>query len=264
MKISRRVVVILVLVLAVFLTPGRIGDSARGWAQHVLAPITRILNSGAVWLETRYSNLANLGHVYDENASLQNRVIELEQQVAGLSAVAHENELLRSELGLKTSISGWTRIQATIISRLASNPSGEAVIDQGSQAGLKVGQAVTSQGILVGEITAVSSSTATVTLVTSAQSQVQAELADNQALGLVTGSPTGLRLIEIDQGVNIAPGMIVETSGITLGGTMPRGLVIGQVDRVTSDASQSSQSAIVHSSINFDQLRTVFIITPES
>lgn len=264
MKLRRRLIVIVVLILVVILLPGKLGEAARGGARRILKPITTTLNNGAIWLETRYTNLTNLGSVYEENANLQNRVIELEQQVAGLSAVAHENELLRSELGLKTQISGWTRIQATIVSRLANNPSGEAIIDQGEKAGLKIGQAVTSQGMLVGQITAVSPSTATVTLVTSSQSQVQAELADNQALGLVTGSPTGLRLIEIDQGVNMINGMIVQTSGITLGGTMPRGLVIGQVDRVTSDASQSTQSAIVHSPIDFDQLRTVFIITPES
>jgi cell shape-determining protein MreC len=57
--------------------------------------------------------------------------------------------------------------------------------------------------------------------------------------------------------------MIVETSGITLGGTIPRGLVIGQIDRIVSEPSQSTQAAIIHSPVDFDHLRTVFIVTPE-
>ena len=260
----QRLIVIIILILVVMLLPGKLGDYARGTAQRILKPITSSLNNAAIWLDTRYNNLAHVGQIFDERASLQNRVIELEQQVAGLSAVAHENELLRSELGVKTRINGWGRIQATVVSRLANDPSGEAIIDQGEAAGIKVGQAVTAQGILVGQVSKTTPSTATVSLVTSSQSQVQAELADNQALGLVTGSPTGLHLIEIDQGVAMSPGMIVQTSGITLGGIMPRGLVIGQIDRIVSEPNQSTQTAIVHSPIDFDRLRTVFIISPES
>jgi rod shape-determining protein MreC len=260
----QRLIVIGILIITVILLPGKLGDAARGSGQKLLRPITFGLNNTAIWLETRYSNLANMGEMFDERTSLQNRVVELEQQVAGLSAVAHENELLRSELGVKTHINGWGRIQATVVSRLANNPSGEAIIDQGESAGIKVGQAVTAQGMLVGQVSKTTPSSATILLVTSSQSQVQAELADNQALGLITGSSTGLRLIEIDQGVSMSNGMIVQTSGITLGGTVPRGLVIGQIDRIVSEPSQTTQSAIIHSPIDFDRLRTVFIITPES
>ncbi len=253
-------VIFVVLILTLFL-PGKIGDSTRSFGTKLTKPLTSSLHLGAIWLNTRYTNLRNIGHVYDDNAKLQNRVIELEQQVAGLSAVAHENNLLRDELGVKNTVVNWGRVQATVINRLANNPSGEAVIDQGSNAGLKVGQAVTSKGMLVGQISQVTDVSAVVTLVTSSQARVQAELADNQALGLVTGSPTGLRLIEIDQGVEMKSGMIVQTSGITLGGTMPRGLVVGQIDRVISEPNQSSQAAIIHSPILFDQLRTVFVVT---
>jgi len=259
----RQLIVILGLIFVVIMLPGQFGGYLRGSAQKFFRPVSSSLNSAAIWLDTRYNNIIHIGQLFEDKADLQNRVIELEQQVVGLSAAAHENELLRSELGVKSHINGWGRIQATIISRLANNPSGEAVIDQGERAGVKVGQAVTAQGVLVGQVSQVTLATATITLVTSAQSQVQAELADNQALGLVTGSPTGLRLIEIDQGVEMRTGMIVETSGITLGGTIPRGLVIGQIDRIVSEPSQSTQAAIIHSPVDFDHLRTVFIVTPE-
>lgn len=259
----RVLIVILFVALLTLLLPGVFGDSAREQGRKLTNPITQRLHAAAIWLDSRYVNLTHIGQLYSERLALQSRVIELEQQVAALAQATHDNEILQKELAVRTQLPGWQRIQATVISRIAGNSFGEAIIDQGSRSGVVVGQAVTAQGMLVGKVSAVTSSTATITLVTSSRAQIQAELVDNQALGLVTGSPTGLHLIEIDPGVTLKSGMIVQTSGITVDGTMPRGLVIGQVDRVLSEPNQSTQTAIVHSPINFDQLRTVFIITPK-
>lgn len=261
-KAVRTLALIGVVTVIAMLLPWSVGSGLRQFGRRLTTPLTRTLHGFGSWLDTRYTNLTTLGRLHEERDQLRVRVIELEQQVAELANASHENELLRRELGVKDRVSNYELVQATVVSRVSNNPNGEALVDQGSRSGVAVGQAVVSEGTLVGKITEVSPSGAVLTLVTSPRSQVQAEVVDTQRLGLVKGSPTGLRLTEIDPDTPLDRGMIIQTSGITLNGQMPRGLVIGQVDRVTSPPNQSSQEAIIHTPIDFDQLRLVFVVIP--
>lgn len=250
--------ILVACLLLIFALPGQISHSLRSSANRLAAPALNIGNAIGDYLHTRVSNLRNLGNLYQENALLQARVIDLEKQVAGLANAAQENEDLRAELGITNRPAADETAAATIISRTTNNLLGEALVDQGANANLKVGQAVVSQGILVGRVEEVFTTTARISLVNSTTTVVQALLTDSQTLGLITGGSTGLRLTEVDQGVNIREGEIVQTSG--LGGTIPQGIIIGQVDKVISESGATKQEAIVHSPINFDQLRLVFVI----
>lgn len=260
-RLTRFLLSLLVIIFVMMVLPTSFSQKLRASAINVSRPLLNVTHNFAIWLNTRYVNIRDLGKLYDQRSQLEQRVIDLEQQVASLSTASHDNALLRKELSVNDKIGPHHSVQAIIISRTTNSPLGQAVIDQGSQAGIAVGQAVISQGMLVGKVSQVNPNNAIVDLVTSPHAQIQAELIDTQSLGLVNGSPTGLRLTDVDQDITIKVGELVQTSGIDLNGAMPRGLVIGQVDRVISAPGQSHQEAIISSPIDFDNLRLVFVIT---
>ena len=244
--------------IIIIIIPSSVSRGIRSGVSAVLSPALRFSSSIGLSIHEYVGNIRSLPTLINDRTTLQTRVVELEQQVANLANAARENEALRTELGITNRPKSDETVAASIISRSTNNVLGEALIDQGSNAGIEVGQAVIAQGALVGRIKAVYDTTAVVSLMSSSDAVVQALLTDSEALGLVTGGPTGLRMTEVNQDVVIRSGEIVQTSG--LGGTVPRGLIIGTVDRVISDPGAAKQTVIVQSSVNFDQLRLVFIV----
>ena len=259
-KNSKRATALIItglLVLIIFL-PSSISRSVRGGFGRVLSPVLSFGSSIGLSVHEYVSNIRSLPTLVKDRSTLQQQVLDLQQQVVGLANATRENEALRKELGITNRPHTDETVAATIISRSTNNVLGEALIDQGKNARITVGQAVIAQGALVGQVKTVYDTTAIISLMNSRDSIVQAMLTDSEALGLVTGGPTGLRLGEIDQNITIKEGEIVQTSG--LGGAVPRGLIIGSIDRVTSESGSAKQTAIVHSPIIFDQLRLVFVV----
>jgi len=257
-RLKQPLYALLIILFLSIIIPNSVGSKLKGFVVHLFSPVLSISSGSSNWLHTRANNLKNLGSLHEENAVLKERVISLEQQVLELASAAQENENLKAELGITNRPSSDQTVAANIISRSSNNILGEALIDQGSNASIEVGQAVMAQGVLVGVIKEVYANNSIISLVNSPNTHIQALLTDTQSLGLISGSPTGLKLTEIDQGVEIKEGEIVQSSG--LGGTIPRGLLIGEVDRLISDASSSQQEALIRTSINFDQLQLVFVI----
>ncbi len=135
------------------------------------------------------------------------------------------------------------------------------IINAGTRHGVAVGMpVVTSGSVLVGRVARASANLAYVQLVNDPQSRVAAMLQQSRITGLVVGSPEGaMTMTDIlpDETVNI--GDIIITSAI--GGLLPRGLIIGQVDSVAYQESLLFQEAMVRPAIDFQQLETVLIIT---
>ncbi|MDO8471927.1 MAG: rod shape-determining protein MreC [bacterium] len=257
-NLRRSLSTLVLLFILLLILPTGFSKSLRGLIYRPFTPLLRFTSKSSDWFYTRYYNLTHIGELQRENGLLKSRVVNLEQQVVGLAAAASENETLRQELGITNRPSADDTVAATIISRTSSSMFGEALIDAGQNVGVAVGQPIMAQGIFVGRVKEVFAKNALITLINSPDAEVQAMLTDSGALGLVNGGPTGLHLTEIDQGITIREGEIVQTSG--LGGTIPKGLVIGQVDRLISDRSSSKQEALLRTTINFNQLRLVFVI----
>ncbi|RLC93664.1 MAG: rod shape-determining protein MreC, partial [Chloroflexi bacterium] len=134
-------------------------------------------------------------------------------------------------------------------------------INVGARQGVKVGMPVVSSGAgLVGRIAQVNPRTAKVKLLTDADSQVAALLQTSRVSGLVVGQPDGTLLMQyIPQEDSIGDDEIVLTSG--LGGTLPKGLVIGQVTKVLQEDYELFQAAIVRPAVDLSRLELVLVIT---
>lgn len=197
------------------------------------------------------------------NAALETENLALKAQLMHEQQLAHENELLRTELGvIAKQAATFDFLPAAIIGRSPSTFLQYLVIDQGSWAGVRVGDAVVSQGFLIGRVESTLEQTATVRPITASRSLIPIILVTSRATGLLEGGLAGLAAVDLPSDVSIEPGEGVTTSG--LGQEIPEGIPVGTVDRLLSRETDFVQKAAIHSPIKFSRLEKVFVVKPKS
>jgi rod shape-determining protein MreC len=185
--------------------------------------------------------------------------MDLQSQIAILTEVQHENEILKNELGLAQSTpSTYKLAPASIIGRAATGYLKTVIIDRGVKDGVKTGQAVVSQGYLVGVVNQVYDNSSEVNLITDYNSIVPVLLQDSRGTGLLRGGLAGLTVEDIPLNVSIKPSERVVTSG--LGGDMPAGISVGKIDEVVSKEGEIFQKVTVSSPIQIYFLEFVFVV----
>jgi rod shape-determining protein MreC len=188
-----------------------------------------------------------------EIARLQTQVIELQQQVADTQTLAALVEFSRAN-------PESTYRAAAVIGRDPSPFLHYIIIDRGSSDGIRRGMPVVTNHGLVGRVDAIISNAARVQLVTDPASAVNVHLQNAKTEALLTGSISGdITLDMISQDVKVEPGDVVLTSG--LGGGYPPDLLIGQVVSVRKRESDLFQQASVQPIVDFSRIEIVLVIT---
>ncbi len=203
-------------------------------------------------------NFFHLTTLGKENQDLIKENLKLQSELSMLKEVQHENEILKNEIGLmETNQTNSKLLPANIVGRSSLGYIKTIVIDRGSKDNLKIGQAVTSQGYLVGTIKEVFKDSAEVILITDYNSVVPAVLQDSRGTGLLRGGLNGLILEEIPLNISIKDGEQVIASG--LGGDMPAGILIGKAGKIISHEGEIFQKITINSPIQIYFLEFVFV-----
>src|SRR6185503_10041230 len=117
-----------------------------------------------------------------------------------------ENELLRKEFDYQQR-SPYQLQPCSVLSIDPQELSDAIVVACGEDDGVKEGQAIISEGFLVGKVVFVGSHTSTAVLVTNAQSAIDARLSKSGVEGVVKGSfGSGMVLDLVTQNVDMNPG----------------------------------------------------------
>ncbi|MCL5775333.1 MAG: rod shape-determining protein MreC, partial [Patescibacteria group bacterium] len=133
------------------------------------------------------------------------------------------------------------------------------ILNCGSADGVQEGQAVISQGYLVGKITYAGKTTSNALLAVSSKFSTDARLSQTNATALAVGSfGSGLILDQLAQTQNLQKGWQVVTAGINQ--RIPKNLLIGEVGDMLSSGSDLFKRASVVSPIDFDNLEFVFVV----
>ena len=112
---------------------------------------------------------------------------------------------------------------------------------------------------MIGTISDVQPTTSKIMLVTDPEFKLTAKDQDTGATGIVRGQlGSGLILDKIGQTDSVKPGDTVTTSG--LGGLVPAGILIGQVESVNSRANVVFQVAQVETSLKVTSLRFAYVV----
>ena len=131
-------------------------------------------------------------------------------------------------------------------------------MNRGADDGVKVGQAVVSQGYLVGRVESVEKYSSQVLLIANANSLIPVTLQVSRGTGLLQGGLTGLIVHSISADTQIQNDENVVTSD--LGEEVPAAILVGRVLKIISSESEIFKKVAVSSPVEFNKLEIVFII----
>ncbi|MGC9398561.1 MAG: rod shape-determining protein MreC [Anaerolineae bacterium] len=185
-----------------------------------------------------------------------------------------ENRQLRGMLNFQNENPTYNFVGADIVERGCEIfPCGEVlgedvnpylrylIINTGSRDGVAVGMPVVSSGAaLVGRVVQVTPHLAYVQLINDPESEIAALLQGSRITGVVKGQQDGsLIMTEILPEEEVEENEIVITSG--LGGLLPKGLILGQVETVSYQETALFQEATLRPALDFRRLEVVLVIT---
>jgi len=252
-------IIFLILFSGYFFLPDKIVLPARSVVQTITRPFESFFYGVSEKVGGFFSSIFKISSLNRENRELKNQILELMSENSELVERENKNQIINQELIVDPLVAeGRQLIVAGIIGRQPTSFLQSFAIDQGEDSGVEVGQAVVFRGVLVGKVTERTEKTAKVTLILSGQSIVQGMLEESRTMGIVKGGLQGLYIDNIPQDLNFKSGERVITSG--LGGDLPKGIIIGEVDKLITPKSEIFQTYSLTSPLDFNSLEIVFVV----
>ena len=230
----------------------------------VAAPMQKVLSSTVNWFNTIYGYLYEYDSLMAENESLRTQLAEAQQSARDGIEASEENVRLREALLLRQKHTDYVLESAKVVLWSASNWSSSFTISKGRTSGIELGDPViTEYGALVGQVTELGETWATVSTLIDVDMSVGAYVGSSGSSGMVVGEYAMMKnktakLTFLADGAQIFEGDEVLTSGS--GGAFPAGLVIGTISNVQTEAGGQIEYGIVVPQCELDTLVQVFII----
>ncbi len=239
-------------------------SALRGGINSVLMPMQKGISTAGRYLFEKIEDRNELKKAQEINKLLTNELEHLREENARLKLQEIETEKLRGLLDMAQQYPNYETVGAHIIGKNSSNWYRSFLIDKGSRDGISVNMNVCAGGGLVGIVTSVSESYATVSTIINDSQYVSAMSSRNGSNCIVAGDLSlfadgflALQNIGID--ADIAVGDMVVTSNISE--LYVPGLLIGYVNEIETDPNQLMRSGTIRPAADFDDLDTVLIIT---
>ena len=225
----------------------------------MLAPVQGFESALAGGLRGFFDDYLDLVSVRQENIRLRQQLAQVESQRTRMAELEVRNRHLSDLLELKDAL-GMRAVAANVIGSDATGVSRTLILSQGSANGLRREMAVLSTEGVVGKIIAVAPNASRVLLINDHNSALDAFDQRSRARGIVAGViEHGLTMKYVDRSEDIKPGDTVVTSGMD--GSLPRGLLVGQVARVSQEGPGLFLNVEVKAAVDFRQLEQVMVLT---
>lgn len=232
----------------------------RLWANGIVSPPERILHgigSGVSWV---WHNYADLRHVRQQNADLQQTVDRLRMEQAALLEDAKQGQRLQALLKFEEKYV-YKTMPAEVIGTSGTDQSRVFTINKGKSDGLDRDMAVITPDGIVGKVRDVFGHTSQVLEINDQSSGAGVIMASTRIRGILRGNAAGQpQIVDVISDQRIKPGEQV----LTAGGDQiyPRGLPVGVVDRVVNDPERDGfVDVILKPAAHLSQLDEVLVIT---
>ncbi len=230
----------------------------------MLVPMEKGLNSVGLWVNEKKEYNRSVEELLTEIDDLKRENNQLKSKISSMENNLSELDALRDLLQMKEIYPDYEMVGARIISKDAGNWYNSFIIDKGSNDGIKKDMNVIYDNGLVGIVSEVSATNATVRAIIDDTSSVSGMLTKSTELCIVNGNLTlyndGLLDVEMfSKDAVVTEGDEVVTSYIS-DKYLP-GLVIGYITDVKMDNDKLSQSAHIIPRVSFDKITNVMIIT---
>lgn len=194
-----------------------------------------------------------------ENDALRQELLELESERARTTELEAENQRLSDLLELRDALA-MKAVAASVIGSDATGLSRTLIIGQGARSGFRRDMAVIAAGGVVGKLIAVAPDAARVLVIDDHNSALDAVDQRSRARGLVAGVlDDGLTMKYVGRNEDLKAGDPIVTSGMD--GIFPRGLLVGQIARVSQEGPGLFLSVQVSPAADFHRLEQVLVLT---
>ena len=201
--------------------------------------------------------------VQEENEALRRQLEQAETDQARVKQLEQENEDLKRAQGIK--VGKEQSVTARVISGPVTSFDRTVTIDQGSGNGVRKGNAVVSAGGLVGRVSRVSGSRATVELLTEPSFNVGIAIPRVREQGIAQGQGQGRDLL-VDDGIGSESGVKKGDDVFTAGDARsyyPPGIRVGKVTKVTDTVVGDEVTLRVEPSADLTSLTYVKVVLRE-
>ncbi len=229
----------------------------------ISTPFRAAFNYCADGITGFFDYFTEFDRILKENEQLRAENDELKKLQADLEVLKEENAWLRDFLEVKNHNTTFEFTDAIVVGKNSSSAHSTLTLNKGSLHGIEEGMVViTGQGV-VGRVTEVGLNTSEVLCVTDISSSIGALVERSAMIGIIEGYyenecrflyTTGFADIS-----DISVGDVIISSGS--GSIYPYGLRIGTVTDITIDDASRSVIATVKSSVDFESISRVMIIT---
>lgn len=238
-----------------------------GFLQPVQNLVARPIISVQTWFALRFSALrdvlasprdmatlrGDVNRLEAENALLQQEIISLREQAA-------EADVLAALLNYARSQPQSRYLATNVIGRDVSPFIRSILIGGGSDTGISKGMPVVTSRGLVGRVVEVFATYSRVQLITDPENAVNVKFQESRTEGVLTAQLNGELVVDlIDLNAELSQGELVLTSG--LGGKYPADIPVGAILSIHHRDYDLFQQATIQSSVEFDQLDIVLVIT---
>ncbi|ADD68037.1 rod shape-determining protein MreC [Denitrovibrio acetiphilus DSM 12809] len=208
---------------------------------------------GGIW--DGYINLVSV-HKANENLRKENGELKLDNSL--LQEKVAEYERLKKLLKFRE-FSKLDSIACNVIGRNIKGYLKYAIIDRGTEDGVRRKDPVISYSGLVGMVTEVYSDTAKVEVVLNPGSNVSVMNSRTRTVGIVRGDGRGAMAVDFyDRLDDVKENDVMITSG--LGGVYPKGIIVGQVDQVENIEVGLFRNLTLKSNVDFYKLENVLVV----
>ena len=253
-KITKMTIFIGIVTILVLISLSVLLPKSNFINKSLLKDSTMLLNNVVMYPFTTLTKEKNTNH--NESYIIQKKVNE---------SLEKEIQELKEALELNKTLTEYTPINATILSRNKSYWYNTITIDKGKKDGITEDMAVITSKGLIGKISSVSLTTSEVKLITSDDINFKVSIAINtndvDNFAILNGYDSKTNLIKatgIDKTTNINIGDKVLTSG--LGEKFPAGIYIGTVEKIESDKYNLSKTVHIKTYQNFNDIHYVTVL----
>ncbi|MBP1687870.1 MAG: rod shape-determining protein MreC [Deltaproteobacteria bacterium] len=232
-------------------------DPLTGIVLDGMWPLQRATAATVQALAGAWRTYVDLVGIRQENERLRRRVVELEQQAIRLAEVEQTDKRLEEVLNFRATLVG-DLIVANIIARDPLPWFSSLTIDKGAADGVQKNAAVLSPFGVVGQTMTAGRHATRILLLTDHNSGIDAVVQRSRARGIVEGALDGRCVMKyVKRGEDLEVGDRVVTSG--LDGIFPKGIMIGEVTRVTRGTRGLLQVADIQPSVPLDRIEEVLV-----